>query len=110
MVISATSLSDVSEMAIVPDKEWRIPTLIGSDDSARTSEGIQESIRQVVTVMRFKSLRLFMGVFVTTGCRMIIWQPVLSNRRATPAKRWNQLDEPKRLISFQTATSYSVHR
>src|SRR5271165_2074629 len=24
--------------------------------------------------------------------------------------RWNQLDEPKRLISFQTANSYSAHR
>src|SRR5271166_3156503 len=26
------------------------------------------------------------------------------------AARWNQLDEPKRLISFQTANSYSAHR
>jgi hypothetical protein len=86
MVISATSLSDVSEMAMVPDNEWSIPTLIGSDDSARTSEGIPESIRQVVTVMWFKSLRLFMGVFVTTGCRMIVWQSVSSNRRATPPR------------------------
>ena len=28
IVISATSLSDVSLIAIVPDSEWRIPTLI----------------------------------------------------------------------------------
>ncbi len=28
---------------MVPDNEWRIPTLIGSDDSARTSEGLQDS-------------------------------------------------------------------
>src|SRR6188474_1155898 len=29
IVISATSRSDVSLMAMVPDREWRIPTLIG---------------------------------------------------------------------------------
>jgi hypothetical protein len=29
MVMSATSLSDVSLIAIVPDSEWRIPTLMG---------------------------------------------------------------------------------
>ena len=34
MVISATSLSDVSLMAIVPDSEWRMPTLMGPLSSA----------------------------------------------------------------------------
>jgi hypothetical protein len=29
---------------------------------------------------------LFMGVFVTAGCRMIVWQSVSSNRRATPPR------------------------
>ncbi|MCY1355986.1 hypothetical protein D9M69_424250 [compost metagenome] len=37
MVIRATSFSDVSEMAIVPDSECRIPTLIGSLDCAMAS-------------------------------------------------------------------------
>ena len=34
MVMSATSLSDVSLMAIVPDSECRMPTLIGPLSSA----------------------------------------------------------------------------
>jgi hypothetical protein len=61
MVISATSLSDVSEMAMVPDKEWSIPTLIGSLDSAPTSGGTAASIKDVAKVRSFKNLLLFMG-------------------------------------------------
>ncbi|MCY1225336.1 hypothetical protein D9M72_375270 [compost metagenome] len=37
MVIRATSFSDVSEMAMVPDNECRMPTLIGSLDCASAS-------------------------------------------------------------------------
>src|SRR5471032_167429 len=34
MVISAVSFSDVSEIAIVPESEWRTPTLIGPVSAA----------------------------------------------------------------------------
>jgi hypothetical protein len=67
MVISATSLRDVSDMAMVPDKEWRIPTLIGSLDSAPTSGGIQATVQQVARVRSFKNLLLFMGISLNAG-------------------------------------------
>jgi hypothetical protein len=63
MVIRATSLSDVSEMAMVPDNEWRIPTLIGSLESAATSGGTQATVKQVANVRSFRNLLLFMEYF-----------------------------------------------
>jgi hypothetical protein len=39
MVIKSTSRSDVSLIAIVPDKEWRIPTLIVSLVGAAAAAG-----------------------------------------------------------------------
>jgi hypothetical protein len=70
IVIRAVSFSDVSEMAMVPDKEWRIPTLIGSVDSAPTSWGTQATMQNVAKVRRFKSLLLFMGIFLDAGLAM----------------------------------------
>jgi hypothetical protein len=52
-------------MAMVPDKEWRIPTLIGSLESAATSGGTQATVKQVATVRNLKNLLLFMEYF---GC------------------------------------------
>src|ERR1700730_4179405 len=60
IVISATSFSDVSEIAIVPDNEWRIPTLIGSLDSALVNDGAAVIARHAVSERIFRSLRLFM--------------------------------------------------
>jgi hypothetical protein len=45
----------------VPDKEWSIPTLIGSLDSAPTSGGTEASVKHVAKVRSFKKLLLFMG-------------------------------------------------
>src|SRR6202035_7446 len=56
----------VSEMAMVPDREWRIPTLIGSVDSAPTSEGKQATVQQDAKTRSFKWLLLFMDIF--SGC------------------------------------------
>jgi hypothetical protein len=70
MVIKAVSFKDVSDMAMVPDKEWRIPTLIGSVDSAPTSGGIEAAIQQDATARKFKSLLLFMGIFLDAGLAM----------------------------------------
>src|SRR5438270_12301599 len=39
MVMSATSLSDVSLIAIVPESAWRMPTLIGPLSSAAAGAG-----------------------------------------------------------------------
>jgi hypothetical protein len=67
IVINATSLRDVSEMAMVPDKEWRIPTFIGSLDSAPTSGGRQANVKQDAKASSFKNLLLFMGIFLDAG-------------------------------------------
>jgi hypothetical protein len=54
-------------MAMVPDKEWRIPTLIGSLDSAPTSGGRQAKVKQDAKASSFKNLLLFMGIFLDAG-------------------------------------------
>jgi hypothetical protein len=63
MVINAVSFKDVSEMAMVPDKEWRIPTLIGSVDSAPTSGVVHATVQQDAKARSFNKLLLFMGIF-----------------------------------------------
>src|SRR6202011_5626852 len=62
IVIKATSLSDVSEIAMVPDREWRIPTLIGPLDSAFVKDGAAAKARHAVSERIFRSLRLFMRI------------------------------------------------
>ncbi|MNS45203.1 hypothetical protein D3C72_776650 [compost metagenome] len=49
MVISATSFSDVSEMAMVPDRECRMPTLMVS--SAANTCGIQPDMANRLTAV-----------------------------------------------------------
>src|SRR5260370_38979904 len=110
MVMSATSLSDVSEMAMVPDNEWRIPALIGSDDCARRSEGMPESVKQAVMVTSFESLRLFMGVFLTYRMPdgFLATDFKQSACHSGPMNQRNATK--KRLISFSSANSCSAHR
>jgi len=62
IVINATSLSDVSEIAIVPDNEWSIPTFIGPLDSALVNDGRALIVRNAISDRIFRTLRLFMRV------------------------------------------------
>ncbi|KAG1073888.1 hypothetical protein G6F40_017452 [Rhizopus arrhizus] len=69
MVISATSLSDVSEMAIVPDRECRMPTLMVS--SAANTCGIHPDMaNRLKAVSCFTASLRFM---VTPGWNVPAW-------------------------------------
>lgn len=60
IAISATSLSEVSEIAIVPDRECRMPTLIVS--SAAWTEGIQPArASRLTAVSCLRASLRFMG-------------------------------------------------
>src|SRR5476651_1563098 len=77
MVISAVSFSDVSEIAIVPESEWRTPTLIGPVSAACAFEmGSWPAIASAPDMEpNFRRLRRFIvfplaDLFVGGGCPM----------------------------------------
>ena len=60
MVINAMSFSDVSEMAIVPDSECRMPTLIGPLSCACANGTLPASASAPDIEPNFNRLRRFM--------------------------------------------------